>query len=148
VALAPSRAAQQPAPPAKTEKNGKAGKATMVRKIYQVIDLVTPIPSGPQTEQAENGSSSACASHGSYSPVAAYLKTRSKQGKDAVCSPANAGSLEHELIELIKTTISPTIWTDAGGPASLEYFPLTHSLVAHAPPDVQEQIAELFEAMR
>ncbi|HMF14482.1 MAG TPA: hypothetical protein VKE94_19335, partial [Gemmataceae bacterium] len=59
-----------------------------------------------------------------------------------------AGSLEHELIELIKTTISPTIWTDAGGPASLEYFPLTHSLVAHAPPDVQEQIAELFEAMR
>jgi hypothetical protein len=148
VALTPSRAAQQPAQTAKPAKQGKAGKPTMVQKVYQVVDLVTPIPTSSPTPPVEDGSWTLRSTGSSISPVATYLRACDKPCKEGACSRSCTGSHEDDLIALIKNTISPAIWTDAGGRATIEFFPLTHSLVVNAPPDVQEEIMGLFEAMR
>src|SRR5262249_28584607 len=80
--------------------------------------------------------------------VAAYQRASGKACKQTSGEPSCTQSGENELIALIKNTVAPTSWNDLGGPCSLEYFPLTHSLVINAPPEVHEQIAELFEEMR
>src|SRR5262249_23657388 len=115
---------------------------------YQVVDLVTPISSGPQTPTDEDSTWTLKPTCCSISPVAAYLRSCDKPCKEATCAHSGTGTYEEHLIALIKNTISPAIWNDAGGPATIEFFPLTHSLVVNGPPDVQEEITGLFEAMR
>ncbi len=55
---------------------------------------------------------------------------------------------EQMLIELIKHTIAPRTWSDLGGPGSIDYFPLTMSLVINQTQDIQEQIQDLLQALR
>src|SRR5262249_1621219 len=55
---------------------------------------------------------------------------------------------EEQLIKLITNTIQPRTWSDMGGPGSIDYFPLTMSLVINQTPDIQEQIQDLLAALR
>ncbi len=55
---------------------------------------------------------------------------------------------ERMLIDLITRTINPKTWSDLGGPGTIEYFPLTMSLVINQTPDLQEQIQDLLVALR
>jgi type II secretory pathway component GspD/PulD (secretin)/tetratricopeptide (TPR) repeat protein len=57
-------------------------------------------------------------------------------------------TIEDQLTSLIKSTIAPNSWSDSGGPATLEYFPLTHTLVINQTPDIQEQVQDLLSALR
>jgi type II secretory pathway component GspD/PulD (secretin) len=57
-------------------------------------------------------------------------------------------TIENQLISLIQNSIAPSSWNTMGGPASLEYFPLTHTLVINQTPDIQEQIQDLLSALR
>jgi hypothetical protein len=43
-----------------------------------------------------------------------------------------------ELVDLIKSVIRPSIWNDAGGPASIRYF--NGKLIVTAPVSVHEAI--------
>jgi type II secretory pathway component GspD/PulD (secretin) len=56
--------------------------------------------------------------------------------------------LDQKLIELIVSTIAPKTWTDQGGEGAIQYYPIGGALVVSQTPDVQEQVAELLEALR
>ena len=142
VALAPSRAAQQPTEPAKTD-NGR-----LVTKAYPVADLVIPVIAN---ETAAKDDAQGCAAFTtSRIPSAFQLYSREKctACPKAENAKTTADPLEKQLISLIQNSISPTSWIDAGGTWSVEYFPLTHALVVHATPVGQEQIMELLAALR
>jgi type II secretory pathway component GspD/PulD (secretin) len=55
---------------------------------------------------------------------------------------------EEQLIKLITSTIQPRSWSEMGGPGTLEFFPLTLSLVINQTPDIQEQIQDLLASLR
>jgi type II secretory pathway component GspD/PulD (secretin) len=70
------------------------------------------------------------------------------QRKESIERGEVKDTLEDQLMNLIKSTIAPSTWSDMGGPASLEYFPLTHALVVNQTPDIQEQVQDLLSALR
>ena len=57
-------------------------------------------------------------------------------------------TLEDVLKKLIVNTVAPQSWQDVGGSGSIDYFPIGMALVINQTPDVQEQVAELLEALR
>jgi type II secretory pathway component GspD/PulD (secretin) len=59
-----------------------------------------------------------------------------------------ADTQEGTLIKLITGTIRPETWQDAGGPGTIDFHPLTMALVVNQTPDIQEQIADLLQALR
>ncbi len=57
-------------------------------------------------------------------------------------------SEEETLMRLITSTIAPQSWAAKGGSGTVDYFPLTQSLVIRQTPDVQEQVADLLAVLR
>jgi type II secretory pathway component GspD/PulD (secretin) len=57
-------------------------------------------------------------------------------------------TMEDLLIKLITNTIAPQSWSDMGGQGSIDYFPLGMALVINQTVDIQEQIAQLLDALR
>jgi hypothetical protein len=51
-------------------------------------------------------------------------------------------TMEEMLIKLLTSTISPQAWNNMGGPGTIEYFPLTMSLVINQSPDIHEDFYE------
>lgn len=68
--------------------------------------------------------------------------------KRAGLRPEKNESREACLIRVITSTVNPQSWSDMGGPASIEFFPLTMSLVINQTPDNQDQIHDLLTALR
>lgn len=58
------------------------------------------------------------------------------------------GQLQEVLMKLITNTISPNSWSAVGGPGTIEFFPLGSALVINQTPDIQEQVADLLQALR
>jgi type II secretory pathway component GspD/PulD (secretin) len=58
------------------------------------------------------------------------------------------GTTEDVLIKLITNTIAPQSWASVGGPGTIDFFPLGGALVINQTPDIQEQVAELLQALR
>jgi type II secretory pathway component GspD/PulD (secretin) len=52
------------------------------------------------------------------------------------------------LIALITQSIEPASWSQTGGPGKIEYYPIGQCLVIIQKPEVQEQIADLLQALR
>lgn len=57
-------------------------------------------------------------------------------------------SQEAGLIELIVELVAPSSWGEKGGVGTIEYFPLTMSLVVNQTRDAQDQIANLLSVLR
>jgi type II secretory pathway component GspD/PulD (secretin) len=57
-------------------------------------------------------------------------------------------NMQDMLIKLITTTVAPTSWVEVGGSGSIDYMPIGMALVITQTPDVQEQVADLLEALR
>jgi len=55
---------------------------------------------------------------------------------------------ERALIDVIMACISPRTWSELGGSGTIEYFPLTMSLVICQTQDVQERIQEFLQDLR
>ena len=53
-----------------------------------------------------------------------------------------------ELMQLIETTISPDVWLNAGGTATMSPFRQNLSLIVNAPQETHEQIADLLRSLR
>jgi general secretion pathway protein D len=58
------------------------------------------------------------------------------------------GNLTEKLMELIVSTIAPETWSAKGGDGTMQYYPLGGALVVSQTAEVQEQIADLLEALR
>src|SRR5262249_11496563 len=69
-------------------------------------------------------------------------------GKDAPTTDAKPATQEDRLIALIRSTVDPKSWAEAGGPGTVGHFPLTMTPVVNQTADVQEQVAELLGALR
>lgn len=72
---------------------------------------------------------------------------------DIAVTPQTTGkaapaTTETKLISLVESTVSPQSWNHAGGPGTIEYFPLTMSLVISQTPEVQEQVQDLLASLR
>lgn len=62
--------------------------------------------------------------------------------------PNDGQTQEAKLIKLITNSISPRSWSDNGGSASIEYFPLSMALVISQTPAVHEEIQDLLDSLR
>jgi type II secretory pathway component GspD/PulD (secretin) len=97
------------------------------------------LPNGQQTGAPMGGSMANGGSFAAEAMAAAagpqVVKSRSHTNEDA-------------LIKLITSTIQPRSWAEMGGPGTIDYFPLTSSLVINQTPDIQDQVADLLAALR
>lgn len=57
-------------------------------------------------------------------------------------------TMDEALKNLIVNTIEPDTWAVNGGKGTIDYFPLGSSMVINQTQDIQEQIAELLDALR
>ncbi len=55
---------------------------------------------------------------------------------------------EERLIKLLTSTVEPRSWSDMGGAGTIDYHPLTKSLVINQAPDIQEQILDTLNSLR
>jgi hypothetical protein len=144
--LSPSGTAQVTPPTKEKPRENINGKP--FHKVYQVIDLITPLAANPAPAVSPCPGCATCQSKGMPSPVALYLAETHKECCTASCPKTANTTDEDKLLRLIKTTIAPKQWSDAGGPCTAEYWPLTGAVVINAPPDLHEQIMELLSAIR
>jgi beta-lactamase regulating signal transducer with metallopeptidase domain len=100
-------------------------RGKLVQVTYPVADLVIPIPDYG-IAFTDNGTPPAPPGAGDRKP-----KTD-----------------EERLIRLLVSTIEPGTWSEAGGPGTAEYFPLSLALVINQTPEVHEKISEVLDALR
>ncbi|MBI1913939.1 MAG: hypothetical protein HYS12_04275 [Planctomycetes bacterium] len=150
-------------------------KGKLVQRTYLVADLVTPIENyttpasmdfSHQLDRAQQRGSRPI-SGGQGGPGLPGGQPASTPGgsmyapggTNAGSDPANANngnwsvgrgntSMEQKLINLIQNTIARDSWQNEGGPGTIDYFPLGMTLVINQTLDIQEQIADLFAALR
>ena len=89
------------------------------------------------------------------SPGAANNVGLSRFGSDPMNANGTAGVLGggsmanfSELMALIESTISPDVWLNAGGTATMSPFSQNLSLIVNAPQETHEQIADLLKSLR
>jgi type II secretory pathway component GspD/PulD (secretin) len=126
--------AQEPSGP---QRCSWSAKDKLVTKDYQVADLVIPVDRETQ-----------CIVVG---PKKAEIVVGPKKAEKAAAEKPSATSgptPEEVLVKLITNAVSPRSWSAMGGPGTIQYFPLTMSLVIQQTPDVQDQIADLLAALR
>lgn len=89
------------------------------------------------------------------SPGAAGNGGLSRFGSDPMYANGTAGVLGggsmanfSELMALIESTISPDVWLNAGGTATMSPFSQNLSLIVNAPQETHEQIADLLKSLR
>jgi general secretion pathway protein D len=99
------------------------------RATYQVADLVIPTSNAGDVSPVN--------------PTAAQETTPAPS-----VTRQQVKTTEESLIRLITSTVEPGSWSDMGGPGTIEYFPLTMSLVINQTPEVQEQVIDLLAALR
>jgi type II secretory pathway component GspD/PulD (secretin) len=143
-------------------------KGKMVTRTYQVADLVIPIENfegAPNLQRTLEASMSRPAapiqnstpflpghalssgtSVGSQSGSAGIVPASMTSTSETKQGPGK--TIEDLLIKLITSTIKPETWSDMGGAGTIEYYPLGMALVINQTPDIQEQVAELLQALR
>jgi general secretion pathway protein D len=114
--------AQEPAQPAADK---------MVQVVYPVADLVIPMAQAPSKSSEQAPVAQPSAAPAASCTTAPPVQTREKP-----------------LMELIRYTIAPTSWSEAGGQGAITYFPLGLGLHVYNTPEVQEQVADLLESLR
>lgn len=116
---------------------GRADDAKLEARVYPVADLVIPI--GGDTAAPVAPSTAWAASRDGQPVMTAGVR---------VTQSAPTHTLENRLIGTIIRTIAPNTWSERGGPGTIDYHPLTMSLVVNQTPEVQEQITDLIAALR
>ncbi|HYV36430.1 MAG TPA: hypothetical protein VE988_12035 [Gemmataceae bacterium] len=130
------------------ESTPEAECPKLVTRIYPVADLIIPIDNykSLQIESAEArwqhaiGQQSTCSGCSSPMPSTCPCPQAPR--------PSGQQTLEEQLIRLITRAIEPQSWSDVGGPASIQYYPIGNALVVNQTDANQEQIAELLASLR
>jgi type II secretory pathway component GspD/PulD (secretin) len=147
-------------------------KGQLVRRVYQVWDLVIPSPNSAGAPQAGQAQPPSQPQGYVPTPLVPYgmsaggTPTGSPTGGPSGfaqdgSAPGGTPNLnngtwvrsrmqtrEDVLIKLITNTIEPQSWADQGGPGTIDYFPITGTLVINETLDIQEQVADLLQALR
>src|SRR5207253_10400056 len=136
-------------------------------KTYQVADLIVPVENyalpasaslSKVLDQRMQQGSGMPATSAPMSPVngisggANVSQSSGSQGSQQASVPVtDAGSpttIQDKLIALIKNSIKPESWDDMGGAGHIDYYPIGLALIVNQTPDIQEQVAELLQALR
>jgi type II secretory pathway component GspD/PulD (secretin) len=146
-------------------------KGQLVRRVYQVWDLVIPSPNSAGAPQAGQPQSQAQPPGYAPTPLVPYgmsaggspvgSPTGGPSGFALDGAPGGAPNLsngtwvrsrmqtrEDALIKLITSTVEPLSWSDQGSSGTIDYFPMTGTLVINQTLDIQEQVADLLQALR
>jgi type II secretory pathway component GspD/PulD (secretin) len=99
---------------------------------------------GVQAGGGLNGASMSTAPGAAGSPSA---PANSPMAPSATTTGAK-NTMEDTLLKLITSTVAPQSWSDVGGSGTIDYFPIGMALVVNQTADIQEQVAELLEALR
>jgi hypothetical protein len=108
-----------PALAAEPEKCPAAGK--LVTATYPVADLVVPIN---------------------------YPGNRSEDGAESGKLAKPIPTVEDALMKRIKSKVAPSTWSDTGGSGTMDYFPLSMTLLVNQTPQVQKQVADWIAVTR
>jgi type II secretory pathway component GspD/PulD (secretin) len=73
--------------------------------------------------------------------------TGSSMSYSGAVSPTRQ-TMQDMLIKLVTNTIAPDTWSSVGGAGTIDYMPIGLALVVNQTPDVQEQVADLLDALR
>jgi type II secretory pathway component GspD/PulD (secretin) len=111
---------------AKAQTAEKPQRVKLVQRVYEVADLVIPLD-GIRAAEPKASAAPRQATGDRRTPI----KT-----------------IEDQLMKLIVTEIQPESWSGKGGPGTMDYHPLTMSLVVNQTADVHEEIAALLKALR
>jgi type II secretory pathway component GspD/PulD (secretin) len=148
-----------------TEDNAR-GK--LVTRIHPVLDLVIPVEnsSGTNVLKALGQNGGGDFSNVKLNNSAPFLGLNSmgggqnastgqiqnniqaNSGTPSVTIENPRGTLQDVLIKMVTNTIAPQSWASVGGPGTIDYYPLGMALVITQTPDIQEQVAELLQALR
>ncbi|MBL8798595.1 MAG: hypothetical protein JNM56_32160 [Planctomycetia bacterium] len=156
-----------------TEKHAH-GK--LVQKTYPVADLIIPVDNyivapaanlmnvigqqnhnnvsnGVTAMQPRNGLNGgttvgSMGDNGSQNQPSGDGHVKPENLKASTRAPGQTDTMHDLLIKLITSTIAPKSWSDVGGPATIDYFPLGMALVISQTPGVQEEVAQLLDALR
>lgn len=119
----------------------EAANRRLVTAIYPIGDLLTDVPNFTDAPQMDltailsNGSSDrTLGGGGGGGSSAGLLKDNTAAGATAT-TPAERGQ---KIADLVRQTIEPEVWREAGGPASITYY--NGNLIVRAPAYVQRQI--------
>ncbi|HEV3259000.1 MAG TPA: hypothetical protein VG013_19165 [Gemmataceae bacterium] len=113
-------------------------QAQLVQRVYQVADLVIPV-SDHDVSPALNVKN----------PTGQAGRTEAKVWTTGSAAPhGRERTLEDRLIKLIAGTIEPESWSESGGPASMQYYPVGMALVVNQTPEVQDKVAQLLTTLR
>jgi type II secretory pathway component GspD/PulD (secretin) len=123
VGLVAPAVAQQSSP---AQKCPRPTKGALVTTTYAVADLIIPVDREPRR----------------------IAVGPSKAERIAPEKSSPSPTREELLIKLIVDTIQPRSWNGHGGPGTIDYFPLTMSLVINQTPDIQDQVDDLLAALR
>jgi hypothetical protein len=164
--------AKPPDLPVKVEVDCRSAPAQMVTRVHPVADLVIPIEKNPSltinmSREEETAPPSKPAAAAVTAPAASAVAPlyaepaecaspcvypKSSYSDSPCTSPSRPtppqNTQEDQLIKLIVDTIDPAGWSQRGGQATVEYFPLGMALVVNQTPAVQEQIADFLAALR
>jgi hypothetical protein len=102
-----------------TTEAGACGKR--MTKVYNVADLVV----------------SGC-----------FLATHDKSGKECEAKADATSTYEGKLVSLITSTVQPSSWYENGGPGTIDYHPMTMSLVVNQTADNHGEIQDLLNSLR
>jgi type II secretory pathway component GspD/PulD (secretin) len=132
VGLVTQATAQQPEP-----APGAQAEIRLVTRVYPVGDLINPLADANATLVPRTGQAVDVCATGQQTVV-----------KNAACPTGKQTTLEDQLIQLIVATIQPQTWSNNGGRATIDYYPMGMALVINQTPDAQEQIAGLLAGLR
>ncbi len=141
----------------------------LISRVYDVADLVVPIRTLPKIvtpmgifnwPDAQTGGAGAMpfvmpnqplaqvgVGGSSYDGQSAFGGTGTEPAGTAGPQPAQAIDFD-TLIELIKSTVAPDTWEDAGGAGTIAEFPGNLSLVISQTQEVHDQIRDLLQQLR
>ncbi|HEX5271670.1 MAG TPA: hypothetical protein VFW33_14330, partial [Gemmataceae bacterium] len=143
-------------------------RGNLILVPYQVTELVIPVPDSTPTpmlpnqiQPPPNNNPYSPGQQSTASPVTGPFSMANGQSVGSPGGPSVAAAggnwdtkkytgatRQDELIQLIQNTIAPRSWSSMGGQGTIDYFPLTMTLVINQTTDIQEQIADLLQALR
>jgi len=121
----------------------------LVARVYNVADLLVVFPqvNVPQANlsnlQQSSGNSGGSSGGGGGGGSSSSLFSNTQSNTNSTTdTKAQQKQIADDLVNLIKTTIRPEIWSDNGGPATIGFF--NGQLLIRAPLSVHEAIAGRF----
>lgn len=106
-------------------------------------------PTNNGSFQMRNGTAVSTSGNDRAMSTAPGTTSGGPQALSQIASPVTQKQTMHEmLIRLIQNTVAPQTWSDVGGAGTVEFMPIGMALVVNQTPDVQEQVADLLDALR